>query len=54
LPVANKTIGLAAAREILGPDAIIGVSAGTAEEAIRACAGGANYIGIGTVYSTQT
>lgn len=45
---------LATAREILGPDAIIGVSAGTVGEALRACQGGADYLGIGTVYSTST
>ncbi|KAK1827934.1 hypothetical protein QBC39DRAFT_163825 [Podospora conica] len=45
---------VATAREILGPDAIIGITASTKDEAIRACEGGADYLGIGTVYATQT
>ncbi|KAK5664180.1 hypothetical protein OQA88_396 [Cercophora sp. LCS_1] len=52
--VGQDDTDLATAREILGPDAIIGVSAGTVEEALRACEGGADYLGIGTVYSTST
>lgn len=42
------------ARRLLGPDAIIGVSAGTTEEATRASKAGADYLGIGAIYSTQT
>lgn len=45
---------LAPAREILGPDAIIGRSAGDAEEARAAVREGADYLGIGTVYATPT
>lgn len=45
---------LATARKILGSDAIIGVTVCTIEEAQLACEGGADYLGIGTVYSTQT
>ncbi|KAK0623441.1 Hydroxyethylthiazole kinase family-domain-containing protein [Immersiella caudata] len=52
--VGQDDTDLAEARKILGPDAIIGVSAGTVEEALRACEGGADYLGIGTVYATQT
>ncbi|KAK4456183.1 Hydroxyethylthiazole kinase family-domain-containing protein [Podospora aff. communis PSN243] len=52
--VGQDDTDLAEARRILGPDAIIGVSAGTVEEALRACEGGADYLGIGTVYATQT
>lgn len=43
---------LATARSLLGPDAIIGVSAGNVAEAQEAVAGGADYIGIGAVYPT--
>jgi len=39
---------------LLGDKKIIGVSAGTVSEAIEAAEGGADYIGIGTVYATQT
>jgi len=45
---------LANARKILGKDAIIGVTASSEEEAIRAAEGGAEYLGIGTVYATLT
>ena len=39
---------------MLGPRKIIGVSAGTIDEALRAAAAGADYLGIGTVYATAT
>lgn len=40
------------ARRVLGKDKIIGVSVGSIEEAQKAEAGGANYLGIGTVFFT--
>ena len=42
------------ARAILGPDAIIGVSARTVESAQRAEQEGADYLGVGAVFSTST
>ncbi|CAH0052158.1 unnamed protein product, partial [Clonostachys rhizophaga] len=42
------------ARELLGPGKIIGVTASSVEEALQAAKAGADYLGIGTVYSTQT
>ncbi|UNI14176.1 thiamine biosynthetic bifunctional enzyme [Purpureocillium takamizusanense] len=42
------------ARQMLGPDKIIGVTASSTEEALRACEAGATYLGLGTVYATQT
>jgi thiamine-phosphate diphosphorylase/hydroxyethylthiazole kinase len=45
---------LQTARRILGPDAIIGVSANNMFEAVEAATGGANYLGIGTIYATPT
>jgi thiamine-phosphate pyrophosphorylase len=42
------------AREILGPDAVVGRSAGTAEEAREAVREGADYLGVGTVFATPT
>ncbi|HZY65053.1 MAG: thiamine phosphate synthase [Actinomycetota bacterium] len=42
------------ARELLGPDAIIGLSAGSVEEARRAVEEGADYLGVGTVFATPT
>jgi thiamine-phosphate pyrophosphorylase len=44
----------ARARRILGPDGLIGVSAGTAGEAARVDKGFADYVGIGAVYATAT
>ena len=43
-----------AARGILGPDKIIGVSAATVAEAQSAEAQGADYLGIGAIYTTVT
>ena len=45
---------LGTARKILGRDKIIGVTANTIEEATEATNGGADYLGIGTVYATPT
>lgn len=42
------------ARTILGPDKIIGVSAHTVEEAVEAERNGADYLGVGAVFSTST
>lgn len=41
-------------RELLGPDKILGVSARTLDEAVRAEAQGADYLGVGAVFSTST
>ncbi len=40
------------ARKILGKNKIIGVSVGSVEEALKAERGGADYLGIGTVFYT--
>lgn len=45
---------VAAARRILGPDAVIGVSANLPEEACRAEEQGASYVGVGPAYPTST
>lgn len=42
------------ARKLLGPDAIIGGSAGNIEEAQKCLADGADYIGSGPVYGTNS
>ena len=42
------------ARNLLGPQAIIGVTVNSPEEATAAISGGADYLGIGTVYATPT
>ena len=41
-------------RSIIGPDKILGISAGTVEEAIAAEIAGADYIGVGAIFSTST
>jgi thiamine-phosphate pyrophosphorylase len=42
------------ARKVLGPDAIIGISAENVEEAVRAEQAGADYIGAGDVFGTTS
>jgi thiamine-phosphate pyrophosphorylase len=42
------------ARKLLGPDRILGVSAGNLEEAATAIAGRADYLGVGPIYATNT
>lgn len=44
----------AVARKILGDDKIIGISAATLEEAKKAQADGADYLGVGAMYATNT
>ena len=41
-------------RSLIGPDKILGISAGTVEEARAAEAAGADYIGVGAVFGTST
>lgn len=41
-------------RALIGPDKILGISAGTVEEARAAEAAGADYIGVGAVFGTST
>lgn len=43
-----------AARQIIGPDKILGVSARTVEDAEKAESDGADYLGVGAVYPTTT
>ena len=41
-------------RSIIGPDKILGISAGTVEEAVAAEKADADYIGVGAVFGTST
>ena len=41
-------------RAIIGPDKILGISAGTVEEAVAAENAGADYIGVGAIFGTST
>lgn len=43
-----------AAKKILPKDAIIGISASSVEEALKAVEEGADYLGIGTMFATPT
>ncbi|KAK0621378.1 Hydroxyethylthiazole kinase family-domain-containing protein [Bombardia bombarda] len=52
--IGQDDMELSLARRLLGPDAIIGVTVSNSGEAQRACEGGADYVGIGTVYATPT
>ena len=42
------------ARELLGPDAIVGMSAQTVEQALKAQVDGADYLGVGALIPTPT
>jgi len=44
----------ARALDLLGPDAVIGLSTHNPDETSRACAAGADYIGVGPVFPTTT
>ena len=52
--VGQSDVACADARRILGPDAIVGVSAQTGEEARAAEAAGADYLGVGALIPTPT
>ncbi|KAI1291637.1 hypothetical protein EDD11_008838 [Mortierella claussenii] len=52
--VGQDDISCTEARRLLGPNKILGLSTGTPEEALKALADGADYIGIGTCFMTQT
>lgn len=52
--IGQEDIPVAAARQILGKDKIIGVSAGSVNEALKAERQGADYIGVGAMYATPT
>ena len=41
-------------RSRIGPDKILGISAGTVEEAVAAEKAGADYIGVGAIFTTST
>ena len=52
--VGQEDLEAGQARAKLGPDKLIGVSAHTVEEARRAQAAGADYLGVGAVFPTGT
>lgn len=52
--VGQSDLPAAVVRSIVGPDKIVGVSASTQEEAEKAQADGADYIGVGAMFPTGT
>ncbi len=50
----QKDMPIEAARKLLGPDKIIGVSAARPQEAKDAQAAGADYLGVGAMFTTAT
>lgn len=54
LHVGQDDLPMVKARELLGPDKIIGVSASTLEEALLAEEQGADYLGVGAIFTTAT
>ncbi|MFU0799364.1 MAG: thiamine phosphate synthase [Xylanivirga thermophila] len=54
LHVGQKDMPAKIARKLLGPDRILGVSATTLDEAVKAENDGADYIGVGAIFATNT
>ncbi len=52
--VGQSDLPAAEVRRLIGPDKILGVSAGTLEEAIKAEQDGADYLGVGAMFATPT
>jgi thiamine-phosphate pyrophosphorylase len=50
----RSDLPVAAARDLLGPDKIVGGTAGTLEEAVEAERAGADYVGFGHIYPTSS
>lgn len=54
LHIGQEDLPATIARQLLGPDKILGVSVGTVAEARQAAADGADYIGAGPLYATKS
>lgn len=52
--VGQEDLPADAARRLLGPDRILGATAKTVEQALRAKEQGADYLGVGAIYPTTT
>lgn len=50
----QKDLPMSIARRLLGTEKIIGISAKTAEDALEAKSQGADYLGVGAIYPTET
>jgi len=51
--VGQDDMPAALARQLLGPERILGISAGNMDEAIAALSAGADYLGVGPIFATQ-
>ena len=54
LHIGQNDMPAAKARQLLGPDKILGVSAQTIKQAVAACQDGADYLGVGAIFPTGT
>ena len=54
LHIGNDELPVPVARQVLGPDKILGVTAKTVKRALEAEEGGANYLGTGAIFPTTT
>jgi len=54
LHIGDKDLPVALARRLLGPDKVLGVSAKSVDRALEAQSQGADYLGVGAIYPTQT
>lgn len=54
LHIGQNDLPAAEARKLLGPDKILGVTAKTLPQALAACKAGADYLGSGAVFPTDT
>jgi thiamine-phosphate pyrophosphorylase len=52
--VGQDDLPVSVARRLLGPDKVVGTSAGTVEEARQAELDGADYVGVGSVFATTS
>lgn len=52
--VGQEDVPLACVRELVGPEMLIGLSTHSPEQARAAVAAGADYIGVGPIFATQT
>ena len=54
LHIGDDELPVSVARQVLGPDKILGVTAKTVERALEAEEGGADYLGTGAIFPTTT
>ena len=52
--VGQSDMPVSMARELMGNDKIVGATTKTVEQAVEACAQGADYLGVGAIYPTTT